>query len=33
MCRHQNNQYSERFLLQFMANDIKEFAKAEYTKQ
>lgn len=33
MCRHFNDTHSQRFLLQFLANDIKEFAKAEFAKQ
>jgi len=33
MCRHQNDQHSQRFFLQFLSNDIKEFAKMEFAKQ
>lgn len=33
MCRHQNDQHSQRFLLQFLTNDIKDFAKAEFAKK
>lgn len=33
MCRHKSDQHSQRFLLQFLANDIKDFAKTEFAKQ
>lgn len=33
LCRHKQDQLSQRFLLLFLSNDIKEFAKAEFEKQ
>ncbi|KAL7033635.1 hypothetical protein ACKWTF_007654 [Chironomus riparius] len=32
LCRHKQDQLSQRFLLLFLSNDIKEFAKIEFDK-
>ncbi|KAG5681858.1 hypothetical protein PVAND_011265 [Polypedilum vanderplanki] len=32
LCRHQNDQFSQKFLLLFLSNDIKDFARVELEK-
>lgn len=32
LCRHRNDQLSQRFILMFLTNDIKEFARLEFEK-
>jgi phosphatidylinositol-bisphosphatase len=32
LCRHQNDQLSQRFILLFLSNDIKDFARMEFEK-